>query len=71
MYSKKDIMVNVKMGVSKSFIYQTVLLMNPKGIVLTIKPIIAFMKDKTRKLKQNSVSTLVLIDVTVKATSNI
>ena len=64
-------MVNVKMGVSKSFIYQTVLLMNPKVIVLTIKPIITFMKDKKKKLKQNSVSALVLIAVTVKATPNI
>ena len=51
MYSKKDVMVSTKTGVSKSLIYQAVSLMNPRAIVLTITPTIVLIEDQKRKLK--------------------
>lgn len=44
-YGKKNVMVNVGMGISKSLIYQIVLLINLGAIILTITPTIILMED--------------------------
>ena len=44
-YGKKDVMVSAGTEVDKSLIYQAVLLINPRAIVLTITPAIIFIED--------------------------
>lgn len=70
-YGKKDIIVSVRSGAGRSLIYQVVLLMNLRAIILTIIPTIALIEDQERKLKQRNVSALALIAVAVKADPNI
>lgn len=51
MYSKKDIIINAGTEIDKSLIYQMMLLINPKAIVLTIIPTIILIKDQEKELK--------------------
>lgn len=70
-YGKIDVIVSARIRKSKSLIYQAVSLINSRAIILIIIPIITFMKDQERELRQKSVSVLVLTAVIVKADLNI
>lgn len=50
-YSKKNVMVDIKTGVDKILIYQALFLRNLRAIVLIIIPIIALIEDQERELK--------------------
>lgn len=45
MYNKKNIIVSIRIEVDKSLIYKTVLLMNPRTIIVIITFIIILIKD--------------------------
>ena len=70
-YDKKDIIVSPGMGASKSLIYQTIFLINPGAIILTITSTIMLMKHQNREFGQKDISALALIIVTVKTKLNI
>lgn len=54
--TKKKVMANTKIRANKSLIYQVVLLINPKAIVLIITFTIMFIKDqKNNSNKKTSV----------------
>lgn len=46
-------------------------LINPRAIIWTIPPIIAFMKDEKRELRQKNINTLAFIAAAIKADPNI
>ena len=50
-YGKKDIMVSTRTGANKSLIYQAMLLMNLRAIVLTITSTIILIEDQKKELK--------------------
>ncbi len=70
-YSKKVIIVNTGIGVGKSLIYQTVLLINLRAIVLTITSTIIFIEDQKKEFRQRSISIFVVISAAIKADPNL
>lgn len=71
MYNKKNIINNIRIQANKSLIYQTIILINLRAIILIFTLIIVLIKDQKREFRTKNIIALALITITVKVDTKI